>query len=44
MYKEQEAFLAAWDDSMVCTGVVGNAAQWAAEIIDELGKEYKENA
>lgn len=39
MYEELEDFLAAGGHSTACTSVVGNATQWAAEIIEELRKE-----
>lgn len=36
LYEEWDAFLAAGGHSTACTSVVGNAARWAAELIEEV--------
>lgn len=36
LYEEWNEFLAAGGHSTACTSVVGNAAKWAAELIDEV--------
>lgn len=38
MYKEWEDFLAAGGHTTACTVVVGNAAKWTAELIEEIKK------
>lgn len=39
LYEEWNEFLAAGGHSTACTSVVGNAARWAAELIDEVKKK-----
>jgi len=36
MYEEWDEFLAAGGHTTACTSVVGNATQWAAELIEEI--------
>jgi len=39
LYEEWDEFLAAGGHSTACTSVVGNAARWAAELIEEVEKK-----
>lgn len=42
MYEEFDEFLAAGGHSIACPSVVGNAAQWAVELIKELENRGKD--